>query len=225
MSGVQYDPMGIMHAIQPEIVEFLVSPVADTALAWLAEADLGEPNQLALLERPCGVTTPPRKLVHCSRWPVCVIGQRSNFQRRNECSLRPRPSNRPPITWWPKVHAAWLDRYAPAGTLLDLGCGIGGDLLALARFRQVIAYERDPLRAQLALANVRAIGLEEQVEVRIADWVEEMTCGGLPDAAGAFVDPSRRVAGRRVFSLERMEPSLTVLRQLQSQKSRCSEQK
>jgi len=115
-----------------------------------------------------------------------------------------------------QAHAGWIDRHALAGVLLDLGCGIGGDLLALARMRPVIAYERDPVRAKLALANVRACGLEKQVEVRTVDWVEDMANGRLPAAAGAFVDPSRRVAGRRTFSLHRMEPPLAALLQLQA---------
>src|SRR5690606_30893409 len=51
-------------------------------------------------------------------------------------------------------HAAWIDAHAPPGPLLELGCGIGGDTLALARRRSVIAYELDPLRLRLAQANV-----------------------------------------------------------------------
>ncbi|MBK8050551.1 MAG: class I SAM-dependent methyltransferase [Anaerolineales bacterium] len=43
--------------------------------------------------------------------------------------------------------AAWIDRCAAPGVILDLGCGIGGDLIALAQKRRVIAYELDPVRS------------------------------------------------------------------------------
>src|SRR3954471_22666219 len=38
-------------------------------------------------------------------------------------------------------HAAHLHQNVPPGPILDLGCGIGGDTLALAEDRAVIAYE------------------------------------------------------------------------------------
>ena len=38
----------------------------------------------------------------------------------------------------------------------DLGCGIGGDLLALAQRRPAIAYEVDPVCARFAAANAAA---------------------------------------------------------------------
>ena len=113
-------------------------------------------------------------------------------------------------------HAAWLDRHAPRGPLLDLGCGIGGDLLALAGRRRVIAYELDPVRAAFAEANAASMGLAGQVEVRPRDWAADLHAGLLPAAAGAFADPARRVGERRVFRLDQMQPPIAVLLQLQA---------
>jgi predicted O-methyltransferase YrrM len=114
-------------------------------------------------------------------------------------------------------HAAHLHQHAPAGKILDLGCGIGGDTLALAEVREVIAYEIDPLRLRLAEANVQAMGLESRVEFRQLDWTAEMRAGRLPAAAAAFADPARRVGEQRVFALEQMQPPLSALLQLQAQ--------
>jgi SAM-dependent methyltransferase len=113
-------------------------------------------------------------------------------------------------------HAGWLDRHASPGVVLDLGCGIGGDLLALARHRRVVAYELDPVRAAFAQANAAALGLADHVEVRTRDWVADLRAGRLPPAAGAFADPSRRVDERRVFRLGQMQPPISALLELQA---------
>jgi SAM-dependent methyltransferase len=113
-------------------------------------------------------------------------------------------------------HASWIDRHAPPGVVLDLGCGIGGDLLALARHRHVVAYELDPVRAAFAQANATAMGLAERIEVRTRDWVADLHASMLPVAAAAFADPARRVGERRVFRLDQMQPPIGPLLQLQA---------
>jgi SAM-dependent methyltransferase len=110
--------------------------------------------------------------------------------------------------------AAQLDALAPAGNFLDLGCGIGGDMLALAQRRTVIAYEIDPVRARVAQANAAVLGLADRVRVHVADWTAALATGTLPPAAAAFVDPARRRDGRRAFSLHAMQPSLTEILKL-----------
>jgi hypothetical protein len=111
-------------------------------------------------------------------------------------------------------HAAHIHQHAPPGPILDLGCGIGGDTVALAAHRPVIAYEIDPLRLRLAEANVQALGLEGQVTFYQADWVVELAAGRLPAAAAAFADPARRVGEQRVFRLDQMQPPLSAILQL-----------
>ena len=122
-------------------------------------------------------------------------------------------------TAWPVAlhRAEWIHRNAPKGLVLELGCGIGGDTLALATYRRVIAYENDSVRIQFAGANARTAGVEDRIEFRNADWVAKLAGNRLPLAAAAYVDPSRRIAGRRVFSLYETAPPLSALMQLRDQ--------
>ncbi len=110
--------------------------------------------------------------------------------------------------------AAQLDAYAGPGDFLDLGCGIGGDLLALAQRRPVVAYELDPVRARFAAANAAALGLTAHVAIHVADWTQALASGTLPPAAAAFVDPARRSEGRRIFSLHAIQPPLAEILKL-----------
>jgi SAM-dependent methyltransferase len=118
-------------------------------------------------------------------------------------------------THTPAAHrAAQLDACAGAGGFLDLGCGIGGDLMALAQRRPVVAYELDPLRAHFATANAAALGLADRVTMHTADWTQALAAGTLPPAAAAFVDPARRSEGRRIFSLHAIQPPLAEILKL-----------
>ena len=90
-------------------------------------------------------------------------------------------------------------RLAASGArhVADLGCGIGSDTIALARAGlRVTAVEVDELTAEVARANVDALGLADRVTVRRAD----VTTVDLSDVDAVFCDPARRSdSGRRVF--------------------------
>ena len=73
------------------------------------------------------------------------------------------------------------------------------------------------MRARFARANADVLGLGARVEVRQSDWRVDMAAGTLPAAGGAFADPARRRAGRRLFSLAALEPPLADLMALQAQ--------
>jgi SAM-dependent methyltransferase len=85
-------------------------------------------------------------------------------------------------------------RYAGAGMVADLCCGIGGDLIALAAGREVLAVDRDPLHLRMAQANAGVYGVAAGVTAVAAD-VREASLRG---AAGVFIDPARRAGGRRL---------------------------
>ncbi|HEY8490763.1 MAG TPA: methyltransferase domain-containing protein [Dehalococcoidia bacterium] len=100
-------------------------------------------------------------------------------------------------------------RYGGFGRVADLGCGIGGDTVALAAAARVLAVDADPLRLAMAEANAEAYGVRDRVEFALADLRAWSPPGGL-DAL--FFDPARRRQGRRVFRAAAYEPPLeTVL--------------
>ena len=75
-----------------------------------------------------------------------------------------------------------------AGAVLDLCCGIGGDLVALADVGAVVGVDRDERHALLARHNAAVYGAE--VPVVVAD----VTDLRIDAAAAVFVDPARRTA-------------------------------
>ena len=97
--------------------------------------------------------------------------------------------------------AARLAAAVPGGSVVDLGCGIGGDLLAFARAGLVAAgIDLDPVRVAMAEANLAALGLPGAVLVGDATALD--TSGF--DAA--FADPARRGGRGRVFDVDGWTP-------------------
>jgi SAM-dependent methyltransferase len=97
--------------------------------------------------------------------------------------------------------AARLAAAIPGGSVVDLGCGIGGDLIAFARAGLVAAgIDLDPVRAAMARANLDALGLPGAVQAGDATTVDP---SGF-DAA--FADPARRGGRGRVFDVEGWTP-------------------
>lgn len=93
-------------------------------------------------------------------------------------------------------------RYHAAHRIADLCCGIGGDLRALADGHAVLAVDRDTLTAAIAAANMRALGLADHVTVQC----EDVTAVDLAGYDAAFLDPARRMAGRRIFNVADYQP-------------------
>jgi len=101
------------------------------------------------------------------------------------------------------------DRFVRAGAdrVLDLCCGIGGDLVAFARAGLgVTGVDREPGTVEVARANLAALGLPGTVLLRDAA-VE-------PGWPAAWIDPSRRAGGRRVFDPRAYSPPLSFVREL-----------
>jgi hypothetical protein len=85
--------------------------------------------------------------------------------------------------------AAYHASHFPTGEkVVDLTCGIGGDLIALARRGPAIGYETDPTRAEYARHNLQVHGLTAEVRVKSGVHPDDWDCDS------AFLDPQRRNA-------------------------------
>ncbi len=90
--------------------------------------------------------------------------------------------------------------------MLDLCCGVGGDLLTLAASGlDVTGVDSDPLTVEMARANLAALGLGEHARVRLGD-ATDLDASSLRDVSGLFVDPARRSGRGRTFNARATSP-------------------
>jgi SAM-dependent methyltransferase len=113
------------------------------------------------------------------------------------------------------THRARRFATAKIDRVADMGCGIGGDALALAATGvEVTAIDREWVHAALARENAAAYDVGARVLPVVADLTEMP-----PLAVGAFFfDPARRTAtgprlapGRRLRSVEAYRPPLSLI--------------
>jgi len=96
----------------------------------------------------------------------------------------------------------------PSG-VLDVGCGIGGDLLELARAGLTVAgVDLDPLRVAVAEANLDTFDLGGAVQVADATALDVSGFGVV------FADPARRTAAGRVFDVDAYTPPWSFVERL-----------
>lgn len=95
-----------------------------------------------------------------------------------------------------------------AARVADLGCGIGGDALALAQTAVVVGVDLDPIRLAMARQNVQVYAGHGRFQPLQADLRQ---LAPLP-ADALFFDPARRDAhGRRLFSVQQYQPPLSLI--------------
>jgi predicted RNA methylase len=101
-------------------------------------------------------------------------------------------------------------RIAAGGvSVVDLTCGIGGDLVAFARARLTSAgVDLDPLRVEIARANLAALGLAGAVSVADATDLD------VSPFATAYADPARRGARGRTFRADDWTPPWSFVESL-----------
>lgn len=86
--------------------------------------------------------------------------------------------------------------------IVDLSCGIGGDLIAFAKAgMDVRGVDIDPIRAAIAGANLSALGLPGTVACADATQIP------IGAAETVFVDPARRDVYGRIFNARNIVPA------------------
>lgn len=91
----------------------------------------------------------------------------------------------------------------PHGVMVtDAGCGIGGDLIALAGRGETVGVERDALSIRFARRNVEVYGLLKNCHFIHADLLRLR----LEEAPFLFLDPARRSEGKRSSSPDTWQP-------------------
>jgi SAM-dependent methyltransferase len=106
-------------------------------------------------------------------------------------------------------HRAARLRAFGAASVIDLGCGIGGDLIAFSRAGITAAgVDSDPERVAVASANLAALGLPGAVTVADATEVDHSPF------AVAFADPARRGGRGRIMDAEGWTPPWSFVESL-----------
>jgi hypothetical protein len=107
-------------------------------------------------------------------------------------------------------------RFAAGATVIDACCGIGGDLLTLARRGPTNGVDRDPVTAARAAANCRIMQSLVGSEFRARVEAAAVEPRHVAECDAWHIDPDRRPGGRRTTHIELHEPSLDVLDAMRS---------
>lgn len=106
-------------------------------------------------------------------------------------------------------HRAARVRAAGTETVVDLGCGIGGDLVAFARAGATCAgVDLDPVRVEVARANLDALDLGGAVTVADATAIDTSPFDV------AYADPARRTGRGRTFDVDDWTPPWSFVESL-----------
>jgi hypothetical protein len=173
-----------------DTIDLLLTPTGQELLAHLAADPPTPENELRIITQlrkqydPALVTA----AVHQSRLRVRA---REKFSRADEMYFT-RDGLEQASTEWMAAHHA--ERFVAPGRMVEMCTGIGGDLIALARGRDVVAVDLDPLHLKLAQINADVYGVGSRVTTRLAD-VRDVSLDGV---AAVFIDPARRIDGRRL---------------------------
>ena len=180
-------------------IDALLAPAGQALMAELAAEPLTAANEIRLITR-LRDKHPPELVQAAVGQAKLRARARAKFTHADRMYFTAPALEQASTERMARNHAR---RYAGFDRMADLCSGIGGDLIALAEGRSVLAADLDPVHSRLACINAEANGVGAAVECVCAD-VRDLSLDGIP---AAFVDPARRAGGRR-FQTGSGEPSL-----------------
>ncbi|MCZ7355420.1 MAG: methyltransferase domain-containing protein [Candidatus Methanoperedens sp.] len=115
----------------------------------------------------------------------------------------------------PEIVAGYIAKRLKTDIIADLGCGIGGQVIFLAReCRKVYAVERNPDKLEYARRNCELYNVKN-VEFILGDALSRSTKEKVWDANIVFSDPARPLSEKE-RTLENLEPPITEILRLYS---------
>ena len=191
-----------MDTMDIETVRFLLSPEGEQLLDTAARLEGSFLTKVTLLRKkyPPAIASAALELLELRH------KARKKFSRASEMFFTKEALEQASSE---TISTYRAERYRPDSHILDLACGIGGDTIGLAQRCFVTAVDNDPVRIAMAERNLAVYGLSDRVEFACADVMQ------IPlEADAAFLDPSRRLDGRRVTHLSQLSPSIEFIRKL-----------
>ena len=190
--------------LTPELVRWLQSYSAQPELHQLTAHPPNDATLLAALTQLRRKFTPEQasalvKTARLRQRAVHKFGEQAQKMFFAEQALQQATS-------WP-VATYTAQRYQGHDWVVDMGCGLGGDALALAATgSKVLAVDKNPLALTLAQANAHALNLAPlifpiQVDVRQPAW----------RVAAGWADPGRRAGEKRIFHPQALQPPLAEI--------------
>lgn len=181
-------------------LEALLSPQGQALLSELAAEEISPSRELALNDR-LRKRYPAPLVIVALELAQLRLRARSKFSMADQMYFTREGLEQASSEMVARHRAR---RYESERMVADLCCGIGGDLIALAPGREMLAVDRDPLHARIAELNESVCG-HTHIEVRC----EDVTRTDLRDVGAVFVDPARRRGGRRELQPEGSSPPLS----------------
>lgn len=198
--------------MRDEIFRFLLSPAGREALELLTPEEINPDNHLHLIDRlrlkfPVDESTAVLETALLRQRGIAKFGRAAQMYFTRE-GLEQATSE------VVAAHRARRFTEASMAIVADLGCGIGGDTLALATTAEVMAIDRLWLHARMTKENAAVYGVEAKVIVCQAD-LEQLS----PLKVHAFhFDPARRTSAgprsaptRRLYSPSDYQPPLSLI--------------
>jgi SAM-dependent methyltransferase len=176
-------------------------------LAEVAEVRLPRPAELARWRKRAS----PQQVAAAARMAAARRRGAAKFSRAADMWFEPvglEQATAEPIA---RHKAA---RFTANGPIIDLGCGIGGDTVALAAISPVLAVDLDPGMCRRCAWNAGVYGVAERVQA-VRGRAERLP---IPPGAWVHIDPDGRArSGPRAFAVRDLVPGPEFLQALPSQ--------